>query len=63
MSHFASDVAVLAARLALAYVYLYAAYLNAKWANRDWLLSHTALLFPPERRLFSFAQRHLSASR
>jgi uncharacterized membrane protein YphA (DoxX/SURF4 family) len=46
MSHFANDLTVLAARLALAYVYLYAAYLNAKWANRDWLLSHTALLFP-----------------
>jgi uncharacterized membrane protein YphA (DoxX/SURF4 family) len=46
MVHSSSDAAVLVARVLLAYVYLYAAYLNAKPENRDWLLTHTALLFP-----------------
>jgi uncharacterized membrane protein YphA (DoxX/SURF4 family) len=40
------DLTVLVARLALSYVYLYAGYLNVKRANREWLLSHTALLLP-----------------
>ena len=46
MSHFSSDLAVLVARGLLGYVYLYAAYLNAKPDNRGWLLSHMAFLFP-----------------
>jgi uncharacterized membrane protein YphA (DoxX/SURF4 family) len=46
MAHSWADEAVLLARIALAYVYLYAAYLNAKSDNRDWLVTHTALLLP-----------------
>jgi uncharacterized membrane protein YphA (DoxX/SURF4 family) len=41
------DVAILCGRSALAYVYMYAGYLNAKSENRDWLFHHTAFLFPP----------------
>jgi uncharacterized membrane protein YphA (DoxX/SURF4 family) len=40
------DIAVLVGRVAVAYVYLYAGYLNGKSENREWLLTHTALLLP-----------------
>src|SRR5436305_211466 len=46
MSHYPTDIAALLARIALAYVYLYAAYLNSKPESREWLLTHTAMLFP-----------------
>lgn len=41
-----ADLGIFVSRLAIAYVYLYAAYLNAKPENREWLITHTALLFP-----------------
>jgi uncharacterized membrane protein YphA (DoxX/SURF4 family) len=45
-----ADIGALLTRLTIGYVYLYALYLNVKPENRDWLMSHTALLFPPRTR-------------
>ncbi len=46
MARYWDDAGLFLARLAIAYVFLYAAYLNAKAENREWLVTHTGLLFP-----------------